>query len=204
MSSQRSLKISERDITDGGCHGRNPNAESLRSARFCHGLWNQVCISNQNDKLNYQNKRGEKNVKRFHSSANMYYVFSSFPVITAALKDSKRRAAVGVFSIFLGATFICSTDAVHKSDNMETQTGRGEHSICNIAAFLLKVFEHEISWVYHIGTLFQAGEAVIHREGTVPTHTHTHCVDIEWVRTQCKVILGYSALCRNVIMSLPI
>lgn len=38
MSSQRSLKISERDITDGGCHGRNPNAESLRSARFCHGL----------------------------------------------------------------------------------------------------------------------------------------------------------------------
>lgn len=75
----------------------------------------------------------------------MYYVFSSFPVITAALKDSKRRAAVGVFSIFLGATFICSTDAVHKSDNMETQTGRGEHSICNIAAFLLKVFEHEIS-----------------------------------------------------------
>lgn len=56
----------------------------------------------------------------------MYYVFSSFPVIMAVLKDSKRRAIVGAFSIFLGAKFMFSTDAVYRSDNMETQTDRGE------------------------------------------------------------------------------
>lgn len=62
----------------------------------------------------------------------MYYVFSSFPIITAVLKESKKRAIVGAFSIFLGAKFIFSTDAVYKSDNMETQTGQGEtaHNIC--------------------------------------------------------------------------
>ncbi len=54
----------------------------------------------------------------------MYYVFSGSPVIMAVLKDSKRRAIVGAFSIFLGATFIFSTDAVYKSDNRETPTDR--------------------------------------------------------------------------------
>lgn len=44
----------------------------------------------------------------------------------AVLKDSKRRAIVGAFSIFLGAKFIFSTDAVYESDNMETQTDQGE------------------------------------------------------------------------------
>ena len=97
----------------------------------------------------------------------------------------------------------------HKQD-------RSENS--NIAAFLLKVFEHEISWVYRVSTLFQAGKAVIHRKWSMHTHTHTHAhwvvriyhsvvicdsgFCIEWVRTQHKVILGYSAMCRNVIMSL--
>lgn len=42
------------------------------------------------------------------------------------VKDSKRRAIVGAFSIFLGATFIFNTDTMYKSDNMETQTDQGE------------------------------------------------------------------------------
>lgn len=55
----------------------------------------------------------------------MYYVFSSFPVIMAVLKDSKRQAIVGALSIFLGAKFIFSTESVYKSDNMETQKRPG-------------------------------------------------------------------------------
>lgn len=43
----------------------------------------------------------------------------------AVLKDSKRRAIVGAFSIFLGAKFTFSTEAVYKSDNMETQNRPG-------------------------------------------------------------------------------
>lgn len=73
----------------------------------------------------------------------MYYVFSGFPVIMAVLKDSKRRAVVGAFSIFLGAKFIFSTDAVYKSDNMEPQTDQGETACVRFLHFL--VFENEIS-----------------------------------------------------------
>lgn len=67
-----------------------------------------------------------KPYKRFHSSANICCVFSSFPVIMAALKDSKRQTIVCVFSIFLWATFIFSTDTVYESDNTETQRDQSE------------------------------------------------------------------------------
>lgn len=56
----------------------------------------------------------------------MCIIFLSFPVIMVVVKDSKRRAIVGAFSIFLGATFIFNTDTMYKSDNMETQTDQGE------------------------------------------------------------------------------
>lgn len=57
----------------------------------------------------------------------------------AVLKDSKRRAVVDAFSIFLGAKFIFSTDAVYKSDNMETQTDQGETAFVRSLRFFLGI-----------------------------------------------------------------
>lgn len=147
--------------------------------------------------------------------------FPSHPVVMAVLKDSKRRAIVGASSIFLGAKFIFSTDAVYKSDNMETNR-TAWISICKIFDFLL-IFEIEITRFTYISS---GRKAVNHRK--VNFWYRLHCrINIYYINTlkymlyivktlfhplfdhscalnerehNTKVILGSSAICCNLII----
>lgn len=98
--------------------------------------------------------------------------FSSYPVIMAVLKDSKRQTIVGAFSIFLGAKFIFSTDAVYKSDNMETQTDQGETAFLRSLHFFLSILRMRLfEFTASVHKLVQAEKAVNHRKVFCLAHT---------------------------------
>lgn len=90
---RRSLKFESKTEHMGVAMSEAPKANYTtwcRDITARHGSWNQVFISNQNDKLNYQNKG--KKLGAILQLGKRALCFSSFPVIMAKLKDSKKAS----------------------------------------------------------------------------------------------------------------
>lgn len=77
----------------------------------------------------------EKTLCDFTAQQICIMFFQASQSLWLCWKTVKRQAIAGAFSIFLGAKFIFSTDAVYKSDNMEMQTDQGETAFVRLLHF---------------------------------------------------------------------